>query len=223
VKDLNIVLPPPQPSMPPSTKAKSLPRIALAGDSGASSVLSHAAAALLPFFSTWEACALRLVCREFCGAVSAHPWMDSETVIKGSLGKWRACFPRAKAANVRNCVEDMMSEVRNKPVVNADFKHLVGMHKLVMAGCRNVTGAAFSRLRGIHTLDMSFCGQEGITDAAFAHLKGIHTLDMRLCEQDTITDAAFAHLRGIHNLNMNGCSQETITDAAFAHLAGSTL
>jgi hypothetical protein len=84
----------------------------------------------------------------------------------------------------------------------------------------NLCDADFVHLRGIHTLDMSWCRQPSITDAAFVHLRGIHTLDMGNCSQPSITDAAFVHLRGIHTLDMSGCGQPSITDAAFVHLRG---
>ena len=184
---------------------------------------------LLPLFTTAEACALRLVCREFLAAVTEQPWEDSETVIKGSIAAWRACFPHALCANVaENAFEEyegtglFVSDERSTLVEDADFVHFRGLRVLNMTGCPNVTDAAFAHLRGIHTLIMRFCGQMGITDAAFANLCGIHTLDMSFCSQAGITDAAFAHLRGIHSLDMSGCRQRGrgITDAAFAHLRG---
>ena len=172
---------------------------------------------LLPLFSTRDACALRLVCREFLAAVSEQPWEDSETVIRGSLAAWRASFPRARAANVSQCE----GGGRATPVVDADFVHLQGLRVLVMKSCTSITDAAFAHLSGIHTLKMRFCKQASITDAAFAHLRGIHTLVMEDCSQAGITDAAFAHLRGIHALYMSGCS-EAITGSTFCNLAGVT-
>ena len=184
--------------------------IALAGGVRAT-ILSIVGLELLPFFSTPEACTLRLVCREFVGAIADVRWNDM-TRIRGDLSKWRACFPRARAANVCS----------RRDLVDADFVHLAGLHTLDMSNCRQdtITDAAFAHLRDIHTLDMWGCSQSTINDAAFAHLRGIHTLHMRWCEQRTITDAAFSHLRGIHTLDMRNCSQATITDAAFAHLLG---
>ena len=73
--------------------------IALAGGIHAT-ILSIVGLELLPFFSTPEACTLRLVCREFVGAIADVRWRDGLTVIKGDLGRWRACFPRALSANV---------------------------------------------------------------------------------------------------------------------------
>ena len=56
-----------------------------------------------------------------------------------------------------------------------------------------------------------------LRDADFVHLRGLRSLDMSWCSQTTITDAAFAHLVGIYTLKMSWCSQATITDGAFAH------
>jgi hypothetical protein len=56
-------------------------------------LLAECPGALLSFFDTRQACALRLVCRELQAAVAAHPWEDMGTVILGSIGAWRACFP----------------------------------------------------------------------------------------------------------------------------------
>jgi len=178
------------------------------------SVLSHCYGALLPMFDTKEATTLRQLCREFKSTVADFPWEDEKTVIKGSVASWRACFPRARGANVN---EDYVGG-RRTPVMDADFVHFVGLRSLNMRNCMSVTDAAFVHLKGIHTLNMSGCDQFTITDAAFVHLKGIHTLFMTKCNQASITDAAFGHLRGIHTLNMTSCNQFTITDAALLHL-----
>ena len=189
--------------------------MALAGDEGRA-LLVERPGALLQFFDTSEACALRLVRREFQAAVAAYPWEDRKTVILGSIGGWRACFPRARCANVR-----MNYGGRSSPVVDADFVHFVGLWELRMDGCRAVTDAALVHLRGIRVLDMSGCNQPTITDSAFGSLTGsIKNLSMGGCSQPTITDAAFVHLAGIHELDICGCNQPTITDAAIVHLAG---
>ena len=211
-------------------------RVILAGGKGRT-LLAECPGALLQFFDTPAACALRLVCREFQAAVAAHPWEDRRTVILGSIGGWRACFPRARCANVH-----MIYRGRRTPVVDADFVHFVGLWELNMTACRAVTDAAFVHLRGIRVLDMSSCKQLTITDAGLAHLVGIQKLSIYGCTQATLTDAAlaplrcirvlnmgvcpqltdaaFAHLKGIHTLHMWHCHQPTITDAALAHLKG---
>ena len=190
--------------------------VPLAGG-GQETLLSEVGFVLLPLFTTRDACALRLVCREFLAAVSEHPWEDRETVIQGSIAAWRACFPRARCANVQKWDSRAGSNQRAAPVVDADFVHFEGLRELHLAYCKDVSDAAFVHLRGIYTLDMSGCRQTTITDAAFAHLAGIQRLSIRRCSQATITDAAFAHLRGIQLLNIGACS---ITDAVFKHLRG---
>jgi hypothetical protein len=193
--------------------------VPLAGG-GQETLLSEVGFVLLPLFTTADACALRLVCREFLAAVSEHPWEDRGTVIQGSIAAWRACFPHARCANVLmwDMNEDEEVVTRGAPVVDADFVHFEGLRELYMSDCRDVTDAAFVHLRGIHTLDMSGCSQATITDAAFVHLSGIQRLSIWRCYQATITDAAFAHLRGIQLLNISQCIQ--LTDAAFVHLRG---
>ena len=191
-------------------------RSALAGSAGRT-LLAECPCALLEFFGTPEACVLRLVCRELQAAVAAHPWEDMEAVIRGSIGAWRACFPRARRANVRMLTSDRNAAVRRIPVVDADFVHFEGLWELDMSFCKAVTDAAFVHLRGIRVLNMWACKQAA-TDAAFAHLVGIQKLCISSCNQATLTDAAFIHLRGIRMLNMNCCRQ--LTDAAFAHLGG---
>jgi hypothetical protein len=191
--------------------------MALAGDESRT-LLAECPDALLQFFDTPEACELRLVRREFQAAVAAHPWEDRETVILGSIGAWRACFPRARCANVRRWDSGDYAVVRSAPVVDADFVHFVGLRELNMRSCTAVTDAAFVHLRGIRVLDMGLCNQPSITDAGLAHLGGIQKLCIAGCSQDTLTDAAFAPLRGLRVLNMGSCLQ--LTDGAFVHLKG---
>ena len=191
------------------SQAVRCPPLLLAGG-GQGTLVSEAGPALLPFFTTADACALRLVCKELRAAVREHPWEDMDTVIEGSIAAWRACFPRARSANVQRPV---FLPPPGRDVVDADFAHLEGLRELHMEGCQRVSDAAFAHLRGIHTLNMNNCRQHRITDAAFAHLRGIHTLRMIGCSQASITGAAFAHLRGIHTLRMNGCSAACIAAA----------
>jgi hypothetical protein len=174
-------------------------------------------AALLGFFDSRTVLPLRAACKEARAAVAGHAWEDGVTLIRGSIAAWRACFPRARCANVTNFVQ-FNAPWRAVSVVDADFVHLAGLRELNMAGCSAVTDAAFAHLRGIHTLDMSYCNQPAITDAAFAHLVGIQRLSIWGCSQATLTDAAIVHLRGIQLLNMSLCRQ--LTDAAFVHLRG---
>jgi hypothetical protein len=194
------------------------------GPGGEPTIVYIVGVVLFPFISTEDAArGLRLTCRELKQAVADFPWEDMKTVIRGSISLWRACFPRARGANMgqRYGYEPWQNPSgRRTPVVDADLVHFVGLRALNMRCCRQVTDAAFVHLRGIQKLNMSDCCQATITDAAFEHLKGIQVLDMSCCNQATITDAAFEHLKGIQKLNMNNCNQATITDAAFEHLKG---
>ena len=119
--------------------------MALAGDEGRT-LLAECPGALLQYFDTPEASALRLVRREFQAAVAAHPWEDRATVILGSIGGWRECFPRARCANVRMRASGGRV-VRQSSVVDAHIVHFVGLWELNMACCREVTDAAFVNLR----------------------------------------------------------------------------
>ena len=195
--------------------------IPFAGGDGDYSVLSILAGAhsigggIFGFLTMIDSNKVRGLCHECRQAVMDFPWMDTVSIIKGSVQAWRAAFPVARAVNV---------SARND-IIDADFVHIRGdarvrLHTVNIGFCKKVTDAAFVHLRGIHTLGMSVCNQVTITDAAFVHLHGIHALYMRGCNQVTITDAAFVHLRGIHTLYMSGCNQVTITDAAFVHLRG---
>jgi hypothetical protein len=150
-------------------------RVPLAGGTQ-ETLLSEVGPVLLPFFTTRDACTLRLVCREFLAAATEHPWEDRGTVIRGSIAAWRACFPHARCANVGRTSRVYGAEVRKARVYDADFVHFEGLRELNMAGCYDVTDAAFAHLRGIHSLEMLNCSQ--ITDAAIAQLAGIQRLGM---------------------------------------------
>jgi hypothetical protein len=211
-------------------------RVPLAGGTQ-ETLLSEVGPVLLPFFTTRDACALRLVCREFLAAAREHPWEDGRTAIQGSVAAWRVCFPRARCANVGRRTF-FGAEIRVAPVYDADFVHFAGLRELNMAFCTDVTDAAFVHLRGIHSLEMQSCFQltdaafthlagiqrlgmfncPRVTDAAFVHLRGLELLSIVYCRQ--LTDAAFVHLRGVKTVYMQNCGQPAITDAAIAHLRG---
>ena len=115
------------------------------------------------------------MCREFLAAVTEHPWEDRETVIQGSIAAWRACFPHACCANIRESTWDGQAGERTAPVMDADFVHFEGLRELYMEGCKEVTDAAFVHLKGVKRLDISDCTQLTITDDS---LKGIEWLGM---------------------------------------------
>jgi len=50
-------------------------------------------------------------------------------------------------------------------------------------------------MRTFGTLLLKILNINKVTDASFVHLKGIHTLDMTWCNQLTITDATLVNLR----------------------------
>jgi hypothetical protein len=125
-------------------------RVLLAGGEQGT-LLSEAGPALLPFFTTRDACALRLVCHEFLAAAREHPWEDRGTVIKGSIAAWRACFPRARCANVAK-FSMTGGEVRTAPVVYADFVHFEGLRELNIRCRASCVGIVY--LEGIHSLEM---------------------------------------------------------------------
>ena len=153
---------------------------------------------------------IRVQCVECRKAIMDFPWMDAESLVKGSLRVWRAAFPVARAVSVseRRCGEE---------INDGDFVHIRGdarvrLHTVKIFNCSQITDAAFVYLHGIHTLHMHCC--YNITDDAFAHLRGIHTLEMSLCHQ--ITGATFMHLHGIHTLQIIGTFlMPTIMDSTF--------
>ena len=211
-----------------SSRRAQEPITAFSGGALPHTILSTCQGALLGMFDTQSVLPLRATCKDAAAAVAQFPWDDLDTVIEGNLGPallpaapgaqkgaWRACFPLARGA----CVGSFYRR-RLAPVFDADFVHFVGLRRLSMVLCCEVTDAAFALLAGIDTLNMCGCNQPAITNAAFAHLTGIRVLCMGSCDQPTITDAAFVNLAGIHTLDMSECSQPTITDAAFSHLAG---
>ena len=119
---------------------------------------------LLPMLTTRDANALRLVCKELKREVEEHPWEDMETVIQGYVGArvgerewqrgaWRACFPRARGANVGQRGDENWQNPngRRAAVVDADFVHFVGLRALNMRWCREVTDAVLCTSRALRS------------------------------------------------------------------------
>jgi hypothetical protein len=90
------------------------------------SVLSHCYGALLPMFTTKEATTLRQLCKEFKTTVADFPWEDVETVILGSVAEWRACFSRARWANVSGFEEKFNKTGRKTQVTEETLCTLWG-------------------------------------------------------------------------------------------------
>jgi len=124
------------------------PLAAFAGGALPATVLSACAGTLLPMLSTKDVLPLRATCREAAAAIAQHPWEDSETVIRGRVRDWRACFPRARAANLAACDADLEERLHVTPLTDADFVHLAGLRALSIAGRGELTDAAFAHLAG---------------------------------------------------------------------------
>lgn len=137
--------------------------------------------ALFGYFTTPEATVLRLVCKDFKAAVAEYPWYDMETFILGNISSWRACFPKARAANVGNYMFNPGS--RKIPLKDADFVHFQGITELNMYYQSGVTDKAFKNLMGIKKLNMGGCNTYSISDVAFQYLDGIEELNMFACKQ----------------------------------------
>ena len=121
------------------------------GPGGEPTIVSIVGVVLFPFISTEDAArGLRLTCRELKQAVTDFPWEDMDTVIHGSIALWRACFPRARGANVGQRGQwGGNPNARRAAVVDGDFLHFVGLRALNMSRCTQVTDAAFVHLKGI--------------------------------------------------------------------------
>ena len=68
------------------------------------------------FLTLLDANNLRLVCQEMKREVTAFPWNDSTTPVKGKeLERWRTSYPNARAAKITG------------PLRNTDFIFLKGL------------------------------------------------------------------------------------------------
>lgn len=167
-------------------------------------VLSAAGPSVCAFLTMGDATAFRAVCREARASVADQPWTDYGQIV-GSISAWRACFPRAKVANLT---------YRPKTITDADLAHLAGIHTLNIQGCSNVTDAGLAHLEGIKKLNVSHVPT--ITDVGLSYLAGIQTLDITWCP--LITDNGIAHLKGIKCLTMQ--ENKNVTDECLVHLQG---
>lgn len=208
----------------------------LSSYSDTNTILSTIHDALFPFFSTEEACTLRLINKEFNQLVTKYPWDDINTQVKGSIRLWRICFPNAYSLNVSN---------RSKPLNDSDCKYFNGIRKLNISRSifddpeSNITDNGFEYFTNVISLNMSGCDQIYITNTAFKSLKNLKDLNISWCTQfddiifddlkklkilniswcEQITDKSFNKLLRINTLIMRWCTQETITDKAFLHLS----
>ncbi len=67
---------------------------------GGTTLLHICARVLLPLLDSAAVLPLRASCREAAAATAAHEWQDCATLVRGRVAAWRACFPRALAANL---------------------------------------------------------------------------------------------------------------------------
>ena len=194
---------------------------------------------LLSFFSTRDANSLRLTSRLLLEVVTNAAWNDKATlIIVGEVQKWRACFPRALAANYgygapRASVYEGSLDTGLRS--DDDFRYLREIQSLFMSWCSSITDNAFEYLHGIHTLDMTFCQQSTISDKAFKNLRGIHTLDMEGCVQTTITSRTcegythsehvvlqpiYHHRQGIREFDRDTHSGHVVVQPDYHHRQG---
>ena len=205
-------------------------------NSDTNTILSTIHNALFPFFSTEEACNLRLINKEFNQLVKEYPWDDANTKVKGNIKLWRTCFPNAYSINVSN---------RSKPLNDSDCEYFNGIKKLNISRSifndpeSNITDNGFENFTNLISLNMSGCDQIYITNTAFKSLKNIKDLNICWCTQlddiifddlkklkilniswcEQINDKSFDKFCKLDSLIMRWCTQETITDKAFLHLS----
>jgi hypothetical protein len=173
---------------------------------------------LLCFFTTKEACTLRLLCKEFLDSVEKTPWHDMETRIGSSsdcretlitdiLELWRQCFPRAIGAKVKD----------NSCLLTTDFEFFVGLQSLDISWCWGYDpDEALYYLRGtICSLKISQDMFEPyytvtFTNNALMHLPFLEELDLTDCHG--ITMELFPHLRGISKLSVGRVTDEWLVN-----------
>lgn len=187
---------------------------------------------LLPYFTTEDACSLRLINKEFNEIVTKYPWDDMKTIIKGSIKLWRKCFPNARSANVHNKILydsdltyfeqlqklDISRSMSNENpiyVTELGFIKLSKLKSLNIMGCNTIPEIGLKYLINMKELDISWCDQ--ITNNIFIYFTKLDKLVMRWCSQSSITDNAFKNIAKIKSLDMTGCNQVTITNNAFIH------
>ena len=127
------------------------PLRAFAGDFLPTTSLSCCAGAMLPLLSTSDVLPLRATCREAAIAIAQHPWEDSETLIQGHVRNWRACFPRARAANLAACAAYLDERLPVTLLTEQDCALLAGLRSLSIAGRGELTDAAFAHLARLCT------------------------------------------------------------------------
>lgn len=136
---------------------------------------------VLGYLNTLEAVAWRTAHRAAREAVAEFVWTDTKTRIAGSMGLWRACFPRATKANL-SC----RSNLRHH-----EFPHLVGVTWLDLShcDCYSICNATFRFLAELRVLNLSYSWQDRTVWAFF---------------RDAFNDHLFQHLGKLETLHMDG-------------------
>jgi hypothetical protein len=151
------------------------------------------------------------------------------THIIGDIARWRACFPRARAANLRWRADlrafaplagvlrvDLYSAIK-RPLDDGALEPLRDAVWVDLGHCTGLRSCDVARLASVRVLNLAWCRQEALGDAGLAGLAALRELDVSMCWQAALTDAAFAALARagtLRVLRMGGCVQASISDAA---------
>lgn len=99
---------------------------------------------LLPHLNTRDATVLRTTCRASKAVVTAFPWHDALTPIRGPPEAWLACFPHARAANIY-----YRRDLRYNDVLHC-FKEV---EEFACVGCELLGPRSFMEMTNLKRLD----------------------------------------------------------------------
>ena len=154
---------------------------------------------LLPCLTTRDACEMRLVNKAHKATVTAHPWADVETVIKGSLADWRVCFPHACAANLNQSdvyKAPTPAGLRAAPIPQEHFCHLTGLSFLSVRGNASFTDEALLHLGGsVQHLDVSGC--MALSGQNMENVSGATLVEMHFCHRAAYNNALRRGVRAV--------------------------
>ena len=97
--------------------------------------------------------------------------------------------------------------------------------KAVGGGALTVDDGAVAHLRGVRTLKLGWLNLSGVTGAGWSILTGIHTLDIYQSTVSVDAETLFSCLRGVKELDVGCCrgadgNNLSISDTDMVHLAG---
>ena len=158
---------------------------------------------VLPFFSTGDARALRMVSQRFRRAVLAHIWVDCDTPVLDPR-RWARCFPRARCCRLAEAAR----------ISDWDLHLLRGVTWLSCFGSHSAqfTDVGMAELRGVRHLDLQN-SSVALSDRGLLHLPVIETL--RFVARG-MTDAGLGSIRSVRTLEFEGDAD--ITDRGLAAL-----